>query len=62
MHAGLVDGPGARVNKEIKTTIEEAEKAGVAVSTLPKHDLNMLSDNRPHQVRPKCSRAVCLHA
>ncbi len=50
------------MNKEIKAAVEEAEKAGVAVSTLPKHDLNMLSDNRPHQVRPKYLQAVFLHA
>jgi 21S rRNA (GM2251-2'-O)-methyltransferase len=29
--------------------VDLAEAMGIPVSTVPKHDLNMLSDNRPHQ-------------
>ena len=47
---GLTDGGGGKVNKEARGAVAAAEAAGIPVSTLPKHDLNMLSDNRPHQV------------
>lgn len=47
---GHLESSRGRVKSEMEEAVKAARSAGVPVLTLPKHDLNILSDNRPHQV------------
>lgn len=44
-------GKEGKDQRPITEAVAAAEAAGVPVSYASKHDLNMLSDNRPHQAR-----------
>lgn len=46
---GHLEGSSGRVKSEMEAAVKAARVAGIDVLPLPKHDLNMLSDNRPHQ-------------
>jgi 21S rRNA (GM2251-2'-O)-methyltransferase len=36
----------------LRMALSEAEALGIPVEYTDKHDLNMMADNRPHQVSP----------
>jgi hypothetical protein len=50
--AGHLEGSSGGPKSAIQEAVKAAKSAGITVSALSKHDLNMLSDNRPHQVTP----------
>lgn len=46
---GHLEGSSGGPKSAIQEAVKAAKSAGITVSALSKHDLNMLSDNRPHQ-------------